>query len=80
MSFLAWLAIAIVFLILEIASFSLLYACFMLGAMLAGVSTFFTGSVTLQAEIFVLFSIALIPVSRALMKKMSGKTAEARKA
>ena len=68
MSFLAWIAIAVIFLILEIASFSFFNACFALGAILAGVSAFFTDSVTLQALIFMILSVVLIPLSRPLAR------------
>lgn len=68
MSFLAWIAIAVIFLILEVASFSLLYACFILGAIVAAVSTFFIDSVTLQAVVFAVFSLVLIPLSRPLAR------------
>ncbi|TET68322.1 MAG: hypothetical protein E3J45_03470 [Candidatus Zixiibacteriota bacterium] len=68
MSFLAWIAIAVIFLILEVASFSFFYACFVLGAILAGVSAFFTDSATLQALIFVILSVVLLPLSRPLAR------------
>lgn len=68
MSFLAWLAIAIIFLILEIGSLSLLYASFTLGAVLAAVGTLFTRSVTLQAAIFITSSALLILLSRSLWR------------
>jgi membrane protein implicated in regulation of membrane protease activity len=69
MSFLAWLAIAIIFLILEIGSLSLLYASFTLGAVLAGVCTLLTRSVTLQAAIFITSSALLILLSRSLQRE-----------
>lgn len=72
MSFLAWIAIAVIFLILEVASFSFFYACFVLGAILAGVSAFFTDSVTLQALIFMILSVVLVPLSRPLAGKLIG--------
>lgn len=68
MSFLAWIAIAVIFLILEVASFSFFYGCFVLGAILAGVSAFFTDSVTLQALIFMILSVVLVPLSRPLAR------------
>lgn len=78
MSFLAWIAIAVIFLILEIASFSFFYACSALGAILAGVSAFFTDSVTLQALIFMILSVVLLPLSRPLAKKLIGEIAGTR--
>jgi len=80
MSFLAWIAIAVIFLILEIASFSFFYACFALGAILAGVSTFLTDAVTLQALIFMIFSVVLIPPSRPLARKLIGEMPDTRRA
>jgi len=78
MSFLAWIAIAVIFLILEVASFSFFYGCFVLGAILAGVSAFFTDSVTLQALIFVILSVVLLPLSRPLAKKLIGEMPDTR--
>ncbi len=78
MSFLAWIAIAVIFLILEVASFSFFYACFVLGAILAGVSTFLTDSVALQALIFMILSVVLIPLSRPLARKLIGEIADTR--
>ena len=78
MSFLAWIAIAVIFLILEVASFSFFYACFVLGAILAGVSAFFTDSATLQALIFMILSVVLVPLSRPLARKLIGEIADTR--
>lgn len=78
MSFLAWIAIAVIFLILEVASFSFFYACFVLGAILAGVSAFFTDSATLQALIFMILSVVLLPLSRPLAKKLIGEITDTR--
>jgi len=78
MSFLAWIAIAVIFLILEIASFSFFYACFALGAILAGVSAFLTDAVTLQALIFMIFSVVLIPLSRPLARAVIRSGADMR--
>lgn len=78
MSFLAWIAIAVIFLILEVASFSFFYACFVLGAILAGISAFLTDSVTLQALIFMILSVVLLPLSRPLAKKLIGEIGDTR--
>lgn len=78
MSFLAWLAIGIIFLILEIGSLSLLYACFTLGAVLAGVGSFFTRSVTLQAAIFITSSALLVLLSRSLQKGLTARRGDTR--
>jgi membrane protein implicated in regulation of membrane protease activity len=80
MSFLAWIAIAVIFLILEIASFSFFYGCFVLGAILAAVSTFFTDSVTLQGLIFMILSVVLLPLSRPLARKLIGEMPDTRRA
>lgn len=79
MSFSAWLAIALIFLILEIASLSFLYGCFTLGAVLAGASTFVTDSVTLQALVFMISSGVFIPLSRPLARNVAGRQANSEK-
>jgi membrane protein implicated in regulation of membrane protease activity len=76
MSFLAWIAIAVIFLILEVASLSLLYACLTVGAVVTGISTFFTDSVTLQGVVFAVFSLVLIPLSRPLARAVKRSEAD----
>ncbi len=68
---LIWLALAVIFLLLEIASPAFLFVCFTVGALLAGVSTIFVDSYLVQAVIFAVISVIAIPISRPLANRMS---------
>lgn len=70
---LIWLALAIVFVLLEIASPAFLFICFTAGALVAALSTVVTDSYLAQAVIFAIFSIGAIPISRPLANRMSRK-------
>lgn len=66
-----WLALAIVFVLLEIASPAFLFICFTAGALVAALSAVVTDSYLLQSVVFAVFSIAAIPISRPLANRMS---------
>jgi len=68
-----WLALAIVFVLLEIASPAFLFICFTVGALIAALSAVATDSYLIQAVVFAVFSIIAIPVSRPLANRMSRK-------
>lgn len=70
---LIWLALAIVFVLLEIASPAFLFICFTAGALIAAASSVVTDSYLIQALVFAVFSIIAIPVSRPLANRMSRK-------
>jgi len=66
-----WLATAAVFLIIEIGTPSLLFACFVVGAICSAVTTFLTDSILIQIAVFAGISIILIPVTRPLARKIT---------
>jgi membrane protein implicated in regulation of membrane protease activity len=70
---LIWLALAIVFVLLEIASPAFLFVCFTAGALVAALSTVVTDSYLAQAIVFAVFSVVAIPLSRPLANRMSRK-------
>jgi len=68
-----WLALAVVFLLLELASPAFLFVCFTVGALLGAASTVVTDSYLVQALVFAVVSIVAIPVSRPLANRFSRK-------
>jgi membrane protein implicated in regulation of membrane protease activity len=70
---LIWLALAVVFVLLEIASPAFLFICFTAGALIAALSTVVTDSYLAQALVFAVFSVIAIPLSRPLANRMSRK-------
>jgi membrane protein implicated in regulation of membrane protease activity len=66
-----WLAVAAVFLIIEIGTPSLLFACFVVGAICSAITAFLTDSILIQIGIFAGFSIVLIPLTRPLARKIT---------
>ena len=70
---LIWLALAVVFVLLEIASPAFLFICFTAGALIAALSTVVTDSYLAQALVFAVFSVIAIPLSRPLANRISRK-------
>lgn len=70
-----WLVIAGVTLVAELFSPTFLFICFTGGALLAALSTVWIDSVTLQAVIFAVISVILIPLTRPIARRMSQKGA-----
>jgi len=68
---LIWLALAVVFLLLEIATPAFLFVCFTFGALIAAGTALVTESYMVQAVVFAVFSIVAIPVSRPLANRLS---------
>lgn len=66
-----WLAAAVIFLIIEIGTPTLVFACFVVGAIGGAVSSTMTESYLIQAAIFAVISIILIPLTRPLAKKIT---------
>ncbi|MCX6826163.1 MAG: NfeD family protein [candidate division Zixibacteria bacterium] len=66
-----WLAAAVIFLIAEIGSPTLVFACFVVGAVGAAVASTLTSSYLHQLGIFAGISIVLIPLTRPLAKKIT---------
>ena len=67
-----WLAAAVVFLILELATPTLIFACFVAGSIASGVFSFFYPEAYYwQIGIFLIISTVLLPLTRALAKKIT---------
>lgn len=67
-----WLAAAVIFLIIELMTPSLLFICFVVGSVAAGIFSYFSPEQYYwQIGIFLLVSIALIPPTRTLAKRLN---------
>ncbi len=67
-----WLAAAVIFLILELATPTLIFACFVAGSIVSGVFSFFYPEAYYwQIGIFLIVSSGLLPLTRALAKKIT---------
>ena len=71
MPFYLWLIVAIIFIIVEIFTAGFFYACFGAGALAAMITAYFTESIVWQIGVFCIVSVALIPATRSLAKKIS---------
>ena len=70
--FWVWMSAAVVFLIIELATPTLIFACFVTGAVSAGVySAFAPESYYVQIGIFVVVSVVLLPLTRKLAEKIT---------
>jgi membrane protein implicated in regulation of membrane protease activity len=66
------LAAVVVFLILELATPTLIFACFVIGSLVSGVVSLFSPeSYYLQIGVFVAVSVILLPLTRSLAKKIT---------
>lgn len=73
-----WLAAAVVFLILELATPTLIFACFVVGSLAAGVySAFAVDGYYMQIGIFLAVSVVLLPLTRTLAKKITKPSPQA---
>ncbi|UCD64774.1 MAG: NfeD family protein [Candidatus Zixiibacteriota bacterium] len=67
-----WLAGVIIFLILELMTPTLIFACFVAGSLVAGiVSLFYPEAYYWQVGVFVGISVILLPLTRTLAKKIT---------
>lgn len=72
-----WLAVAVIFLIMELLSPTFIFVVFVIGALVAGAfSYFYPDSVYWQLGIFIIVAIALLPFSRMLAKKITKDSAQ----
>jgi membrane protein implicated in regulation of membrane protease activity len=72
-----WLAAAVIFLIIELMTPSLLFICFVVGSVVAGAFSYFSPEQYYwQIGIFLLVSISLIPPTRTLAKRMTKPSAQ----
>ncbi len=69
-----WLVVAVIFLIIELATPTLIFVCFVAGSVGAGLyGYFFPESYYAQIGVFVVVSIVLLPMMRKLAKKITTK-------
>ena len=67
-----WLAAVVIFLILELATPTLVFACFVAGSLVSGVVGIFAPeNYYLQIGVFVGVSVILLPLTRAMAKKIT---------
>ena len=66
-----WLAAMVLFLIIEIGTPGLVFACFAVGALGGAITTLLTGNYLIQLGVFAFLSIVLIPLTRPLAKKIT---------
>ncbi len=67
-----WLAAVVIFLILELATPTLVFACFVAGSLVSGgVGFFYPDYYYLQIGVFVGVSVILLPLTRSLAKKIT---------
>lgn len=67
-----WMAAAVVFMILELMSPTFVFACFVAGAIVSGIYSWFVPeSYYWQIGIFVAVTVVLLPLTRALAKKIT---------
>ena len=72
-----WLAAAVIFLIIELVTPTLIFVCFFAGALASGVYSFFSpDQFYWQIGIFVIVSLALLPPTRMLAKKLDKPSAQ----
>ena len=72
-----WLAAAIIFLIIELTTPTLIFVCFFAGALASGVYSYFSpDEFYWQIGIFVIVSVALLPPTRMLAKKLDKPSAQ----
>ena len=68
-----WLILAGIFLIIEIINFGFLIFWFSIGALVAMVSSFFTGNIIVQTTIFLVVSTLLLFLTKPFVDKMLPK-------
>ena len=66
-----WLAAALIFLIVELTTPTLVFACFVVGAIGAAVTSTMSDSYLIQTAVFAIISVILIPLTRNLAKKIT---------
>ena len=70
--FWVWMAAAVVFLILELVSPTLFFICFVAGGVVAGIYSYFSpDQYYWQLGIFVIITLGLLPLTRAIAKKIT---------
>ena len=67
-----WFVAFLVFLVIELVTVNLVTIWFAIGAIFAMISSFLTDSVIIQAAVFLITSLAVLLLTRPLMKKFKG--------
>ncbi len=73
-----WMAAAVVFLIVELLTPTMIFICFAVGAVIAGIYAQVgpEGTINWQVGIFAVVSIALLPLTRRFAKKLTKDSPE----
>ncbi len=66
-----WLAAALIFLIVELTTPTLVFACFVIGSIGAAATSTMSDSYLIQTAVFAIISVILIPLTRNLAKKIT---------
>ena len=66
-----WLGAMVVFLVVEISTTGLIFACFAVGALGGAITSSFTDSYLLQLAVFGITPIILVPLTRPLANRMT---------
>ena len=66
-----WLALAIIFVVIEIYAPGFIFACFVIGAIGAGITALLTDAYIVQIIVFAVVSVILIPLTRPLAAKIT---------
>jgi membrane protein implicated in regulation of membrane protease activity len=75
--FWVWLTAAVVFLIMELMSPTFIFACFVAGSIVAGAfGYFYPESYYWQVGLFLIVTLALLPLTRTLAKKITKESPE----
>ncbi len=69
--FFVWLALAVIFIIFEIFAPGFIFACFVVGAAAAGITSLVVDSYVLQGAVFAVVSLVLIPLTRPLAARIT---------
>jgi membrane protein implicated in regulation of membrane protease activity len=67
-----WMATAVIFLILELATPTLIFACFVIGSIASGIFAYFSPEgYYWQIGLFLIVSAVLLPLTRSIAKKIT---------
>jgi membrane protein implicated in regulation of membrane protease activity len=66
-----WLALAVIFVILEIFAPGFIFACFVAGSVAAGLTSLITDSYIIQGIVFAVVSLIIIYLTRPLAQKIT---------
>ncbi|MEA2031383.1 MAG: NfeD family protein [candidate division Zixibacteria bacterium] len=71
-TFWVWMAVAVIFLILELTNLSLYFICFVAGSVAAGILSYFSPELYYwQIGVFLIVTLGLLPLTREIAKKIT---------